>query len=137
MAADRIAWKPARGREAVPWTEFVARVKRANKSPHRIDRFRDALENAFEGALIFWDGSIFRGRRRHQRSFKFNWRAVLQGGVEPLLVVDLHQEVLDAGPRLFQAVVFLSMHFFVLQGLHEGFAFGVGLSRQLRLIRTL
>src|SRR5262245_54466306 len=84
--------------------------------PHRTDRFRHALENArLASCVSLW-------RRHSQVLLELHGRSVAKRRVESFLVVQPLEEMLDRGPRLRQIAVFLPMHLFVFERLHERLA---------------
>src|SRR6266567_1010749 len=85
----------------------------------------------YAGARFFlfsraWARPVCRSYRRlhrcwGERMFELHWWAVTERGVQPLLVVNLLQELLDATSRFSQVAVVLTVDLFVLQRLHKGF----------------
>ena len=95
---------------------------------HRMERFPDAWENSSKKPPR--SGILFVLR------FEFRWRQIAKRGVKPLFVIDLFEKLSDTGSGFTQVAVLVAMDLLVLQRFHKGFASRVGLSRQLRPMRT-
>ena len=103
----------------------VRKVGNAKRFPRRRSR---RLFHSFPPPhfAFLHTGSCFRRRpRAQQRLLILHRRTISERGVQTLGVVDLLEEVLDRGPGFAGIAVFLPIHLFVFQRLHERFAGGI------------
>src|SRR5713101_7121015 len=63
-------------------------------------------------------------------------RLSAQGRMQPETIVVLLDERLNVGAQVIEIAILVGVDFFSLECFHEALATGVGLSRQLRLMRT-
>ena len=80
---------------------------------HRMERFPDALENSSSNAPR--SGLLV-------MAFELGGRQIAERGMQPLLVIDLFEELADRSTCFSQVPVFVAMDFVVLQRFHERFA---------------